>query len=166
MMELEKVTSTWARTRWRAGREKGGVDGGVDVLDAGVGHHRRARIRRREVLPCREQDLAGRRGFEAVADGPGQDLPGGVVDDGVEVGPGPVEEAHDGGIDMPDLVGPRGSNAEGGRPGGGGKAGAAPAALANAPGPGGGGGEDLAPLLGVEAQGTDGHVPVLGGECQ
>src|SRR5262245_28261368 len=48
--------------------------------------------------------------FEAVREPPGEDPPREVVDHGMKVRPGSVEEAHDRGIDVPDQVWLRGPN--------------------------------------------------------
>src|SRR5215204_4106922 len=39
-----------------------------------------------------------------VGDSPGQDASGEIVDHGVQIGAGPVEQADDGGVDVPHLI--------------------------------------------------------------
>src|SRR5713226_4659 len=46
-------------------------------------------------------------GCECVGDSPRQDASREVVDHGMEIGAGPVEQADDGGVDVPHLVGSR-----------------------------------------------------------
>lgn len=166
IIELDSVTSTWARTRRRDSAEQSGVDGGVDVLDARVGHDgdRWSRDGVVEMSTSGDEHLAGCGGIEAPSDGPSQDLPREVVDDGVDVGFGAVEQFEDGDIHVPDFVRGGGPNSDGRFGGMNAKARAAPAPITNEACPGGGGGEDPADALGVEAQGAEGHVPAVGGE--
>ena len=74
--------------------QKGRVDGGVDVLDAGVRYDfdRWSRFCGSEMLAGFDEYPAGRGGIETRADGPGQDLSREVVDDGVDVSLGAVEQ--------------------------------------------------------------------------
>ena len=111
-----------------------------------------------------DEYLASHRGIEASTDGPGEDLPREVVNDGVDVRLGAVEQLEDRDVDVPDLIGARGTNADGGFCGVNAKTRPAPTAFANEPGPGGRGGEDFADALGVEAQSAQWHVAVLGRE--
>jgi hypothetical protein len=77
---------------------------------------------------------------------------------------GAVEQLEDRHVDVPDFVRASGADADSGFGGVNAKARAAPAALANEPGPCGRCGGDLADALGVEAQGAQGHMAVLGSE--
>src|ERR1035438_1340212 len=146
--------------------QEGSVDGGVDVLDAGVGHDRDrwSCVGGIEMLAGLDEDLARGGGIEWRTDGPGKDLPGEVVDDRVDVCLGAVEQLQDRHVDVPDFVGASGADADGRFGGVSAKARAAPTALANEPSPRGDGREDLANALGVEAEGAQGHVAVLGSE--
>ena len=134
------------------------VDGGVDVLDAGVGHDRDRRpcAGGIEMLAGIDEDLAGGGGIEACADSPGENLAGEVVDDGVDVRFGAVKQPEDRNVDVLDFVRRRGADADGGFGGVNAKARAVPTALANEPSPRGDGREDLADALGVEAEAAQG----------
>jgi hypothetical protein len=92
---------------------------------------------------------AGRSGIETRADGPGQDLSREIVDDGVDVRLGAVEQLYDRDVDVPKFVGASGANADGGLDRVDAKARAAPAAVVNEPSPRARRGEDPADALGV-----------------
>ena len=80
---------------------------------ARVGHDGRG-VGGREVPAGGDQNGAGGDRVEVVEEGPGEDLAGVVVDDGVEVGRGAVEQLQNGDVDMPILLRSSGANAEGG----------------------------------------------------
>ena len=81
---------------------------------------------------------------------------------GMDIRSRPVEQSDDGGIDMPSFVGLRGTNADGRLRWMTAVSRTPPAMLADELGPGGDRGEDLADPLGVEREGTQRHVAMLG----
>ena len=86
------------------------ADGGVRVLDAGVGEEGwgRAGFLRPTARLEKHGDRASN--VEVIGELPGEDPPREVVDDGVEVRPRPVQQSDHGRVDVPDLVRPRGAD--------------------------------------------------------
>src|SRR5262245_14721712 len=100
--------------------------------------------------------------LEAVREPPGEDLPREVVDHGVKVHPGSVEEAHDRGIDVPDQVRLRGSNPDLGSIRMDPQARTAPSPHPDEPMPGRGAREDARQPLSEDREPPRGDVPVFG----
>ncbi len=142
------------------GGGQGGIDGGVDVLDAGVGDDGGLGVRR-EVQRGLEEDGAGGLGIEAGDYLPGEDAAAEVVDGGMEVDLGPVEEADDGDVEVPVLVGLGGAKALRGPGRMDAQSWANPAVLADGAEPGGRGGEEDTEALSEDGQGPDRDVSVV-----
>ena len=107
------------------------------------------------------QYLTSRSGIKPGGYSPSHDLPGEVVDDGMDVYLGAVEQLYDGNIDMPGLVRAGSTDAYGGFGGVNAKPMTPPATLAYQSRPCGGGGEDFSNSLCVDAERAQGHVSVL-----
>jgi len=100
-LDLSEETSQGAQTEQL-------IDLGVDVLHARVRHHGggAGRIEHpTELLGSLGQHQTGGQGFESGHELPGQDTPREVVDHGVQVGLGSVQELDDGDVDVQDLPG-------------------------------------------------------------
>jgi hypothetical protein len=80
----------------------------------------------------------------------------------MDIRPCPVDQSDDGRVDMPGFVGLCGADADGRLRWMNAMAGTPPSMLADELGPGGDRGEDLADPLGVEREGTQRHVAMLG----
>ena len=93
----------------KAGLKECGVDGSVDVFNAGICHDGGCGSAGAKVLAGFDQNRAGGQRIKPRADGPGQNLAGVVVDDSVDVSFGAVDELDDGDIDVPQLIGLGGS---------------------------------------------------------
>lgn len=139
-----------------------GVDGAVGVLDAAVGEEGRRGRRAVDALAGLHEDRGRTSRVEALAETPGEDASGEVVDDGVEVGARAVEQSEERRVDVPDLVGARGADADLRIVGVDAKARPAPSSLANEPVPGRGGGEDAAHALGQDREAAGGDVAQVG----
>lgn len=91
------------------------VDSIVEVLDAAVdddvyGSLRQCRPSTRNLVGFEQQSGCGGR-LKSCGDPDGQDASGEVIDDALNIGLGPVEQPEDGRVDVPDVVGAHGSNA-------------------------------------------------------
>jgi hypothetical protein len=134
----------------------------VEVLHARVHEHVGLRRCRKVTGRPREHVVRVHR-IEAPRDRPREDSPGEVVDHGVNVRLGAVEQLEDRDVNVPGLVRSTGAKSDL-------RLGriqtqtrATPASLADQPAPGARMREDLADALGVEREPTNGHVAVLGG---
>jgi len=81
-----------------------GVDPGIDILDARVRQHDGGTRRTGRAPTGLQQHGDTVAWCEGVGHAPRQNPAREVVDDGVQIGAGPVEETDDGGVDVPHLV--------------------------------------------------------------
>jgi len=146
-----------------------GVHRVVDVLDAGVGDDCGASVRGHplllvQVLACGDEHSAGCDRVEACGKGPGEDSPEMVVEHGMKVRLGAVEQLEDDDVDVPVPVRAARAHADGGLGWVHAHATATPTVLTHGAGPGGDGHEDLARPLSEEAERAQGHVTQAGVE--
>jgi len=88
------------------------VDGLGPVLDAAIGEKRRRTVRRHGGAASLEQDRKSVRRVEFLRDSPCENSTREVVDHGVEVRVPAIDQPDYTRVDMPNLVGRRGTNAE------------------------------------------------------
>lgn len=145
-----------------------GVDLAVDVLDAGVRVHLgddEARVSLTEGLDLLGgigEHGAGVRGIQLRRDRPCEDPSRVVVDHGVQVRLRAIEQPEQRDVDVHEYAGSRGSDADGGSSGVHSEAGAVPAVFPDEACPRGDVSKHLPDALGVEGQGAQRHVTVVG----
>ena len=132
----------------------------VDILQTGIGDHRRASCLRREVRGCLGEQLARGLGFKPGSQFPGKDPPTEVVDDGVQVGASAVEQPDDRGVDVPNWVWLLRTNALFGLGRIDSPPWAEPAAFTHEAPPSRRRGEDATDALGMQCERADGHVSI------
>ena len=96
-MEFENAISVNARRRRRPPELMNFIDPSIDVLDTGIGEESWRCVCRPEVARRLKEDGNRVPGLEALGDLPGEHPSRKVVDHGLEIGAGPVEQADDGG---------------------------------------------------------------------
>ena len=139
------------------------IDLGVHVLNPGIRQYDRGGDGGGCGPTGVEQHGHAVHGRERLGDSPRQDPSREVVDHSVQIGAGPVQQANDSGVDMPHLIGSRGSKPDLGFHGVHAEPGPSPGESPHEAVPGRGGSPDRAEPLGQDRQRPGGHVTVLGG---
>lgn len=137
------------------------VDPAVPVLDAGVGEDHRRATAALAAPSGLDEDGDGVAGIKTIRKPPGEDSPGEVVDDGVEVAAGSVEELDHSGVDVPYLIRPQRTDADLGLRGVKPKPWPTPSPVPDQPMPGRSRSEDAAHPLREHSERSRRHVTVV-----
>jgi hypothetical protein len=129
----------------------------VHALDARVGNDGGCVAAGRQLLAGLGEELAGGVRFQAQHEPPGQDAPAEVVDGRVQVSARSVEQLDDRDVEVPILVGTRGTDALSGFGGVEATPGPEPSTFADEASPDRHGGKDPTHALGMQGEGAQGN---------